>query len=123
MTTTTKKMLVAVDMGRITMRKGDFVLPSQDESDAEVFTAIDGTGVATFACVSYTGRDLDANTLFARYVESGAKIANVENLVAELDDYLRQIKMFKVGNVVGIRSDGESRTLYLAQKRPPDGAI
>ena len=123
MTTTTKKMLAAVDIDRITMRKGGFVLPSQDDHDLEVFASIDGNGIATFACVSYTGRDLDANALFARYVESGAKIADVDRLLAQLDDYLGQIKTFKVGNVLGIRSDGDSRTLYLANKRPPNGTI
>lgn len=121
--TTTKKMLAAVHMDRITMRKGGFVIPSQDANDADVFVAIDGAGIARFACVSYTGRDLDANVLFSRYIEAGAKVADVAKLLAELDDYLGQIKTFKVGNVVGIRSDGDSRKLYLTQNRPPDGTI
>jgi len=113
-------MLVAVSLNRITMRKGGFVLPSHDDNDAEVFASPDGNGIATFACVSYTGRDPDAHVLFARYVESGADIADVDGLLAELDDYLGQIKTFRVGNVAGIRSDGNSRTLYPAHNRPPD---
>ncbi|QEG40183.1 hypothetical protein UC8_21890 [Roseimaritima ulvae] len=116
-------MLAAVNIDKITMRKGGFVIPSQDEDAPDVFTAIDGTGIASFACVSYTGRDLDANTLFARYVESGAKVPNVGKLLADLDEYLSQIKSFKVGNVLGIRTDGNSAALYLAHNRPPDGTI
>ncbi len=123
MTTTTKKMLVAVNIELNTMRKGGFVIPSQDEHSPDVFAAIDGTGTASFACVSYTGRDLDANTLFARYIDSGAKVKNVDKLLADLDDYLTQIKSFQVGNVLGIRRNGDSAELYLAHKRPPGGSM
>ncbi len=123
MTTTTKKMLVAVDIEPITTRKGRFVIPSQDEHCLDAFTAIDGTGTASFACVSYTGRDLDANTLFARYIESGAKVHNVDKLLADLDDYLTQVKSFKVGNVLGLQMNGASAELYLVHKRPPAGAM
>ncbi|MCC9644348.1 hypothetical protein LOC71_18885 [Rhodopirellula sp. JC740] len=123
MTTTTKKMLVAVNIEPITMRKGGFVIPSQDENSPNVFAAIDGTGTALFACVSYTGRDLDANTLLARYIESGAKVQNVDKLLADLDYYLTQVKSFKVGSVLGVRMNSHSTELYLAHERPPDGAL
>jgi hypothetical protein len=123
MTNTTKKMLAAVEIEELTMRKGGFVIPSQDEGAPDVFAAIDGTGTASFACVVYTGRDLDAKSLFARVIESGAKVRNVNNLLLDLDNYLGQIKGFKVGNVLGIRKTGDSPELYLVHNRPPDGSI
>ena len=121
--TTTKKMLTAIKLGHATTRAGSFVIPSQDTDGRDVFAAIDGSGIAEFAAVSYTGRDLDANAVFARYVDSGAQIADVAALLAELDDYLTQIKTFKVGNVLGLRSEGAVRELFLAHQRPPDGSM
>ncbi|QEG24847.1 hypothetical protein [Mariniblastus fucicola] len=116
-------MLSAVKLGRVSTRVGGFVIPSPNPDDPNVFAAIDGSGVAEFSCVSYTGRDLDANALFARYVDSGAKIPDVEQLLSDFDDYLRQIKTFKVGNVLGLRSNGADRELYLTHQRPPDGSM
>ncbi|MEM6689203.1 MAG: hypothetical protein AAF664_07250 [Planctomycetota bacterium] len=121
MTTTTKKMLCAVKIGEITMRKGGFVIPSQDEGFSHLFTAIDGGGIASFACIAYTGRDLNAETLLERYRDSGAEIEDEELVLSEFDDFLSQIKSFRVGNVLGIRGTKDKRELYLAHKSPPEG--
>lgn len=116
-------MLAAVKLGRCDTRLGEFLVPLINAESGDTFVGIDSGKVAEFGAVSYTGKDLVAQTLFARYVDSGAKIPDVDGTLDCFDEYLRQIKTFKVGNVLGIRYADAKFDLYLAHNRPPSGAM
>jgi len=121
MPTTTKKMLVAVNLGECGTHKYEFLIPRLDGDDTDAFLGIDSGNSAEFGAVSYTGVDLVAETLFSRYIDSGGMVPDVDRALRLLDDYLRQIKTFKIGNVLGIRRIDNGFELFLAHNRPPAG--
>lgn len=123
MPTTTKKMLATVNLGECGTRKYEFLIPRLDGDDTDAFLGIDSGKSAEFGAVSYTGVDLVAETLFSRYIDSGGMVPDVDRALRLLDDYLRQIKTFKIGNVLGIRRIDNGFELFLAHNRPPAGII
>ena len=48
----------------------------------------------------YTGRDVTANDIFAKLVDSGRQFKSVDETLADLDAYVQALGDFKIGNVL-----------------------
>jgi len=50
----------------------------------------------------FLGRSVSANDLFAKLVDSGTKIDDVQLTITTINMYLDAIQAFKIGNIVGM---------------------
>jgi len=70
----------------------------------------------------FIGRAVTESDLFARLVDSGAAIGNVEETLSLLRSYLEQRQSLKIGNVVrlapAVEGDVDSCRLVLVAKTP-----
>jgi len=58
--------------------------------------------------VVFVGRSVTENDLFAKLVDSGTIIANVDDTLALLRSFLDGLQCWKIGNVVQIRSTSQN---------------
>ena len=55
----------------------------------------------------YIGRDVTVNDLFAKLVDTGRKVPDVDRTVSMLADFVSRLEEHKVGNVVAIEDAAE----------------
>ncbi len=103
--TSVKKMLVPFDEKNPGKVSRDFIYPETAGSDV-FFTGIKKTKKWNKGMVVYTGKDITANDLFAKIVDSGKKIDSVQRFVDDLREYLLQVSEFSIGNILEIQRDG-----------------
>lgn len=102
----TKKLLVAFDPSRADVATGDFVVPFL-EVDAASFFGLRSKKSSTLGVMVYVGKEVTVNDLFAKLVDTGRKIPNVEQTVSMLADYMSRLEEHKIGNVVAIEAAAE----------------
>ncbi len=97
----TKKMPVSVSHGKFKSKSKEFIIPFTG-GDREGFVGIESGKAAQYGLITYIGKDVTVNDIFAKLVDSGQKISNVEASIALFSDFIEQIQQFKVGNIIGI---------------------
>ncbi len=97
----TKKLLVAFDPTKPEAQSSDFMIPWNREG-RPVFLGLKSSKDFTYGMMVFVGRAVSENDLFAKLVDSGAFIENVEETLACLRSYVTQLQSFKIGNVVRI---------------------
>ena len=96
-------MLVAFDPTKPDSRTTDFLIPWSRDGQ-RVFLGLKSGKEAALGMMVLIGRSITENELFAKLVDSGAVIPNVDETLALLRSYLDGMQSFKIGNVVRIRS-------------------
>lgn len=67
----------------------------------------------------YVGRDVTTSDVFAKLVDAGRKVSDVQATLRDVERYLMQLKAFRIGNIVRVESDGrEGFDLKLACESP-----
>jgi len=99
----TKKMLVAFDPAKPDSQATDFVIP-WSRNGQRVFLGLKSGKVAALGMMVFIGRSITENDLFAKLVDSGAFIPNVDETLALLRSYLEGLQTLQIGNVARIRS-------------------
>jgi hypothetical protein len=108
----TKKLLVAFDPAKPDSQSSDFIIPWNREGQP-VFLGLKSSKDCTYGLMVFVGRAVSENDLFAKLVDSGAFIENVEDTLACLRNYVTQLQSLKIGNVVRIiPSDAESSNAF-----------
>lgn len=97
----TKKLLVAFDPARPDAQSSDFVIPWSKEGQS-VFLGLKSSKDFTYGLMVFVGRAVSDNDLFAKLVDSGVAIENVELTLLCLRQYVSQLQSLKIGNVVRI---------------------
>jgi hypothetical protein len=97
----TRKLLVAYDESKLSARKGDFLAVVFDET-VPVFFGLKSRRVYKTGLTVFLGKEIEEKDLFAKLVDSGRKIASVNETLKVLADYIEKIEEFKIGNVVKI---------------------
>ena len=100
----TKKLLVAVDPKKPNQRSSDFLVVVLEGAEAKLF-GIKSKKLVTSGRMVYLGKEIKANDLFAKLVDTGRKIENVEQTLRNLEDYIEQLQDFRIGNLLSIESD------------------
>jgi hypothetical protein len=120
----TKKLVTAFDPARPEAQSSDFVIPWQS-GERYVFRGLKSGKVHAFGIAVYVGRSVSGNDLFARLVDSGTIIADVDKTLSNLNTFLEQIKLFKVGNVLAISlpEDGNESPFRLELKAATPSAF
>ncbi|HEY2154689.1 MAG TPA: hypothetical protein VGH33_03600, partial [Isosphaeraceae bacterium] len=107
----TKKLLVAFDPTDRKGRLSDFVVPWM-RGDQAVLLGLRSSKECALGLVIFTGRGVSANDLFARLVDSGVHIENVNGLMSDLGCYIERVRALAIGNVVRLAPDCAGNDLY-----------
>jgi hypothetical protein len=105
-TITTKKLLVAYDPLKSEPISGDFLAPINDSTGLFLF-GLRSKRQSDNGAMSYLGRAITVNDVFAKLVDSGRKIENVGQTLAALEAYLRMCQDFKIGNILTVEARTE----------------
>ena len=103
---TTKKLLVAFDPSEAAAAAGDFVVPVP-EANTVAFFGLRSRKASTLGVMVYVGKEVTVNDLFAKLVDTGRKIPNVDLTVSMLADFVSRLDEHKIGNVVAIETTAE----------------
>ena len=115
----TKKLLVAFDPEQPDRRSSEFLIPFQTAEQVVLYGLKSGEECSN-GLVVYLGRGITENDLFAKLVDSGTRIENVDETVDGLRQYIERLQSFKIGNVVRL-SEGrgqDAAELELVAKTP-----
>jgi len=97
----TKKLLVAFDPTRPNTQSKDFIVPLM-KKNLPIFLGLTSGKEHTQGVVVYIGRSVSETDLFAKLVDSGAKISSVDDTLACLREYVSKLCDLRIGNVVQI---------------------
>jgi hypothetical protein len=95
----TKKLLVAFDPAKQQKKSGEFLIPSLAHG-RDVFYGLKSGREYPYGLMVFVGRLVSENDLFARLVDSGARVENVERTLKMLELYVEKLQAFVIGNVV-----------------------
>ena len=102
----TKQMLAAFDLTQADPRPGEFVIPSCSEG-GWLFQGLRSGTEYRYALTVFVGRLVTENDLFAKLIDTGAKIPTVAGTLGMFKQYLDVISKLKVGNVVQMRQPAQ----------------
>ncbi|MEK6154536.1 hypothetical protein WIW50_14800 [Flavobacteriaceae bacterium 3-367] len=113
----TKKMLVPIDLDNPNKDVNDFLYPVFIENEF-VFKGVKYGKIWKHGIISFIGKEISKNDVFARIVDSGNKIDNVKELVSYLDAYIEQVKILPLGSIVSINTKGKQFDLENHGRKP-----
>jgi hypothetical protein len=97
----TKKLLVAYDESKPAAEKGDFLVIIFEGTDP-VFFGLKSRRTCKSGRMVFVGKEIRPEDIFAKLIDSGRKIENVDQTLKNITSYIRQLENFKIGNVVAI---------------------
>jgi hypothetical protein len=103
---TTKKLPVSISYGTCQTKTHEFLIPSLPAGLGGFQGLMSGTSFP-YGAVSYLGKDIIVNDVFAKLVDSGRKIENVAQTLKTLEAYLRMLQDFKIGNILTVEACAE----------------
>lgn len=95
-----KKALIRFDPKKPEKQSSDFLAPIRDESGGLSLASLKNGKVSEYGLVIFTGRTVTSNDVFAKLVDSGKKIASVDETLADLEAFVGQLSSFNIGNVL-----------------------
>ncbi len=114
----TKKLLVAFDPSKAQSQSSDFVVPVKAEGRTRFYGLKSGV-VQSLGMMVYVGRSVTENDLFAKLVDTGAKVESVDETLAQLRQYIEALQDLRIGNVVRLQEcNGGNVELELASNTP-----
>jgi hypothetical protein len=121
---TCRKLLVSFDPSVPEGSNGGFVVPIAEDDKVFLFD-LKSKRQTEYAVMVFVGRDITVNDLFAKLVDSGRYISDVEKTVSMLSQYVESLVNFKIGNVLSVNNaspyDGIINLKKIADT--PSGAI
>ena len=112
----TKKTLVPIDLQRPDKKIKGFLYPNIDLGIINSFIEINKGKEWEAGMVVYTGKEVTKNDIFAKIVDSGKKIESVNYLLNSLEEYLNQVSLFKIGDIVILKPTENGFKLEKIQK-------
>jgi hypothetical protein len=116
----TKKFPVSITFKDSVASKEEFIVPFIEEGK-KGFCGIKTGKECKYGVVSYIGKEIDVNDVFAKLVDSGQRIIDVDRMLSCLTKYLEELQNFKIGNVISISYLLEGKDFLLKREaiRPP----
>ena len=108
----TKKILVPYDLNNPKRDYNGYLYPNINSLEINSFVEVEKNKEWKVGRVVYVGKTITKNDVFAKIVDSGNRIESVNSLLQLLDEYLNQISLFKIGDIVGIRYTNNSFELF-----------
>lgn len=115
MKATTKKLPVSLSYSDFEAKTKEFLVPAADAGFGS-FRGLKSGSIYPFGALSYLGTEITANDVFARLVDSGQKIRNVDETLKVLDAYLQMLQEFRIGNILAVEPCVESPSGFRLKK-------
>jgi len=112
-----RKVLVPIDINNPKKKIEGFLYPYTVNNKIQSFKEINTGKEWTHGMVVLKGGGIDKNDLFKEIVDTGIKISSVEVLLKILDNYLLQVKEYRIGHIVSIKPNGDSFSLFKVEKK------
>lgn len=100
----TKKILVGYDPAKPGKNAGDF-LAVVFESSRPCFLGLRSRKVWQSGRMVYIGKDITEKDVFAKLIETGHRVEDVDQTLKTLETYLTQLQNYRIGNVLTIKED------------------
>ena len=100
---TTKKMLVPFDVENPERNINDFLYPSKYDKEF-VFKGIKSEKIWENGIISFIGKPITKKDLFAKIIDAGTTIENVDELLLYLENYIEQIRSMPLGTVIQVEN-------------------
>ncbi|ACL06614.1 hypothetical protein Dalk_4942 [Desulfatibacillum aliphaticivorans] len=97
----TKKFSAAVSYGDFKTKSKEFLIPFLVEEESG-FQGLSSGKAFDYGVMAFIGREIDADDIFKKLVDSGQKISNVQTTLKVLERYISEVQQFKIGNIVRI---------------------
>jgi hypothetical protein len=109
----TKKLLVAFNPKKPTSKSSDFLFPLIVDGHPK-FLGLSSGKYFEYGMVVMTGKEVTENDVFAKIVDLGRKVENVDQMLGEISEYLAMFKNYKISNVLKVvDNSSESRGFSL----------
>ena len=117
---TTKKMLAPFDFNNPDKSINGFLYPNIDEEHINSFLEINKGKKWKTGMVVFVGREVSKNDIFAKIIDSRKKIKSVSNTLELIQKYINQVKQYKIGDILAIKSSSDGFELIKLErpKRP-----
>jgi hypothetical protein len=113
-----KKVVVAFDPEKPEKSSSDFLVPVHNDSGGVEFLGTRSRRTIPYGMVILTSRVLTENDLFAKLVDTGRKVASVDDTLVLLANFLEAMKTVKIGNVVNVELNNNEVKLTVAANSP-----
>jgi hypothetical protein len=100
----TRKLLAPLDLTKPNIKNTGFLYPNITSEQMNFFVELNSDKKWEFGMVVFIGSEISTNDVFAKIVNSGKKINSVSILLSHIEEYLRQVNLYKIGDIVGIKS-------------------
>jgi len=116
----TKKFPVSISFRDFKAKSEEFLIPHTGKG-RNGFRGLNSGRVAPYGLITFVGKEISANDVFARLVDSGQVIDDVDGILATIDRYLKECQQFKIGNIISIvySDNGSDFQLFKKADRPP----
>jgi hypothetical protein len=120
---TTKKLLVAFDPQKPEKRSSDFLTVVLEQQEPKLM-GLKSKKMSACGMMVYLGKEITANDLFAKLVDSGRKVENIQKTLNVLQAYIQMLQDFRIGNILVVQADAASgfKLLKLADAPPSPGS-
>ncbi len=105
--TITKKLLVGYEPTRRNTASSDFLIPMQDSTGLFLF-GLKSKKPYEQGQMVYIGKEITADDVFAKLVDSGCRNDDVQGTLQTLDAYLRMLQDYRIGNILRIEPNVEN---------------
>ncbi len=113
-----KKVLVAFDPQFPQQRSSDFLVPlPTTEADFELLGIKSGK-IRRYGMVVLTSQLVNENDLFAKLVDAGQPVSDVEQCLEHLARFIEEIKAVRIGNIVELSTAKGLLKLNIKAKTP-----
>ena len=100
----TKKILVGYDPAKPDKNPGDFLVVVF-ESSQPCFLGLRSQKLWHSGRMVYIGKEITEKDIFAKLIETGRRIEDVDQTLKVLETYLTQLQNYRIGNVLTIKED------------------
>lgn len=97
----TKKMPVSITFKDFNTKLEEFVIPFAGK-EKKGFRGLNSGNASKYGMITFIGKKISANDIFAKLVDSGQKIDDVDATLSIISQYLEELQQFKVGNVISV---------------------
>ncbi len=95
-----KKSIVRFDPKKPEKQSSDFIAPIRDENGNVSLASLKNGKRSDFGLVTFSGRTVTSDDIFAKLVDSGIKITSLDDTLADLRAFVDQLGSFNIGNVL-----------------------
>ena len=115
-----RKILAPFNPARPDKRIDGFLCPFVDGTGAVSLIEANSRQRWETGMVVFVGQEISSDDFFAKVVDAGVQICSVSAYLDRIDDYLRQVSTYKIGDIVLVQSfEDEFKLIKLA--RPHSG--